>query len=163
MKGSKYSENDRLKVRHLYAKGMTTSQISKKTGIPYSTLVDWKRECEVDETFVELREDYKKRFEDTITDCIDKGTRLIQKAFGRALDEGEVLDRLLKDYKKACEEDGEEPSKEEIKALAKKISALKCEDTAKIATTVGTLYDKRALSQGKETQIVGVSFEDMPE
>lgn len=163
MRGCKYNESDRNKVTHLLAAGMTSKQINAQTGIPIRTIDDWKKSCEKTKDFAELREDYKKRFEETTSDCINKGINLIQKNFDRAIDAHEALDELLKDYMAACEEDGEELSNEQIKALAKKISALKCEDTAKIANTVGILYDKRALSQGKETSRVSVTFEDFPE
>lgn len=163
MRGCKYNESDRNKVIHLLAAGMTSKQINAQTGIPIRTIDDWKKSCEKSEDFAKLREDYKKKFEETTSDCINKGINLIQKNFDRAIDAHEALDELLKDYMAACEEDGEELSNEQIKALAKKISALKCEDTAKIANTVGILYDKRALSQGKETSRVSVTFEDFPE
>lgn len=164
MIGSKYNDNDREKAMHLFAKGMTPKEVSKETGIPYGTLRDWKSALEGSDDFNKLQQDYKKRFEEQVTNCIDVGMQLIQRNFERAKKNDEILDKLVKDYVKACERDGHALSNDEIKALGKKLSALKCEDTSKLANTIGILYDKRALSQGKETSIVSVKpFEELEE
>ncbi len=147
---------------HLLAKGMTPKQISIEMGIPITTLYSWKSQYKEDENFVELCNDYKKRFEEGVEQCIDKGTMLIKKAFDRALAKDEVINKLLKDAEKQYT--GGKLTDKQFKALVNKLNTIKCEDVLKIASTIGILYDKRALSLGKETTIVGVkSFEDMPE
>lgn len=162
MIGSKYDDQDRTKAMHLLAKGMTPKQISAEMDIPITTLYDWKSEYEEDEKFVKLRNEYKKRFEETVSRCIDSGTTLIQKTFDRALAKDDVINKLFKDAEKQYASG--KLSDKQFKAFVNKLNTIKCDDVAKIASAVGILYDKRALSQGKETAIVGVkSFEDMPE
>lgn len=163
MMGSKYNDNDRERAMHLFAQGMTAAAVSKQTGIPVGTLRDWERSNKGSEEFKELQQDYKKKFEEQVTSCIDMGMRLLQRNIERAKNNSEILDKLIKDYARACERDGHPLSNEEIKALGKKLSAIKLEDTSKLAATIGILYDKRALSQGKETSRVSVTFEDFPE
>lgn len=164
MIGSKYNDNDRERAMHLFAKGMTPKEVSNETGIPIGTLRDWRTSCKKSEHFNKLQQDYKKKFEEQVTNCIDVGMQLIQKNFDRAKENGEILDDILQRYKEVCEEDGDVLLNDEIKAIGKKISTLKCEDVSKLASVIGILYDKRALSQGKETAIVGVKpFEDLEE
>lgn len=164
MQGSRYSDDDRERAKQLLASGKTITEVSKEMSIPFSTINGWKKSFEDTENFEELRNQYKKRFDEQTTEIIDSGLLILKKRFNRALKDDEELESLLREYVDACQEDDEELTKEKLKALAGKISAMRIDDVSKISQVIGTLFDKRALSQGESTQNVNatVTFENMP-
>jgi len=164
MQGSRYSDDDRERAKQLLASGKTITEVSKEMSIPFSTVNGWKKSFEDSENFEELRNEYKKKFDKQTSEIIDAGLSILKKRFKKAEKYEDELESLLREYADACRDDDEELSKEKLKALAGKISTMKIDDVSKISQVIGTLYDKRALSQGESTQNVNatLSFENMP-
>ena len=83
----------------------------------------------------------------------------MERRLNRAIEKEEELDLFIDEVYAA---DKEEISPEEKKSLASKLRALQIQDIKALTTAVATLYDKRALAQGKSTQNVKVDVKLPP-
>jgi uncharacterized protein YdcH (DUF465 family) len=90
---------------------------------------------------------------------MEKAFRLLDRRFERALKQEEELDTLIYQIYAS---DRSEFSNEEKQMLAKKIRNLQLHDIKAISTTIGTLYDRKALCDGNATERVVVEVK-MPE
>lgn len=105
--------------------------------------------------FVKLRNEKMSEFSSQASALIQKGLTLLNKRFDRAIASEEDLDLLIDEIYAT---DKEELSQDEKNRLVNKIRALQLQDIKAITTAIGTLYDKKALADGKptaRTEVVG--------
>ena len=146
-RGQKQPNNaDRERARALLLTD-TVASVARQLGRPWSTIKDWKKEFERDNSFVKLREERKKKFVNDAWDLIDMSRRIIARRLERALDGEDVLDEL-------CDEIMQDVTPEKRKAIRDKFTALKIENVKDIAVVLGTIYDKQALANKEPTNIL---------
>ena len=126
----------------------STHKASKELGINHSTARNWTSDMsEEEKQYVEdCKKEYSEKFSEEADDIIRKGLSLIKRQFERAIEAEDELDNLMEAV--YCDTDMDYSEK---KAIIAKISRLKCENFKDISTVIGTLYDKKALSEGKTT------------
>lgn len=98
--------------------------------------------------FVKLREEKAAEFSSRASEIIQKGLTLLNMRLDRAIASEEELDLLIDEI---FATDKEELSQDEKLRLVNKIRALQLQDIRAITTAIGTLYDKKALADGKPT------------
>ena len=125
----------------------TVASVARQLGRPWSTIKDWKREFERDDSFVKLREKRKEKFVNDAWNLIDMSRRIIERRLVRALEGEDILDEL-------CDEILEDVTPEKKKAIRDKFTALKLENIKDVAVVLGTIYDKQALANKEPTSIV---------
>lgn len=125
----------------------TVASVARQLGRPWSTIKDWKREFERDDSFVKLREKRKEKFVNDAWNLIDMSRRIIERRLVRALEGEDILDEL-------CNEILEDVTPEKKKAIRDKFTALKLENIKDVAVVLGTIYDKQALANKEPTSIV---------
>lgn len=157
MQGKKYNDDVKEKAYALFDTNNNLTFISKKLGIPKSTLFGWKKaydaRTEEDENLAQVRTKKKEKF---VTDAwrgIELSNAILLRRLERAFSEENAIDRLLDAVCDECV--SQEVPYNERKALLAKVSTLHCEDLGKLVQVLGTLYDKQALVNKEETEILG--------
>ncbi len=150
--GSKYNDDIKEKAYALLIAGNNVSFVSKKLKLPYNTVGDWKKKLEKkDDNFVELRNKNKERFVEDAWKIIDLSKSLLERRLARAIESEDSIDELLDEITKL---DNKQLTDSQRKALYSKIAVIKVDDISKIATVLGTVYDKQALANKEATAIV---------
>ena len=107
------------------------------------------------EEFIELVKQKRADFSARADKIIDKGLRLLDRQLSRAIDREDEIDELIDEVYNADEDVLSDRDKNET---ARRLSRLKLEDIKALTTAIGTLYDKKALSDGKATSNTEVTF-----
>lgn len=113
-----------------------------------------------EDEFVQLRNEKMTEFSVRASEVIQKGLTLLNKRLDRAITSEEDLDILIDEI---FATDKEELTQDEKNRLVSKIRQLQLVDIKAITTAIGTLYDKKALAEGKPTDNTKVTFELPPE
>ena len=153
--GKKYDQAVIEKAYALLGAGNTISFVSKKLGIPYSTIRGWKDQpskADCEENIVKLREKKKTEFIGRAWQSISLAQTLLERKLERAVNEEDRIDELIKLVDEAAR--GEGLNQQQRQALLHKISDLRCDDIGRVSTVLGTLYDKQALANKEATEIV---------
>jgi hypothetical protein len=160
--GKKYNDDIKEQALALLSVNNNLAEVSRKTGIPETTLRTWLSKSEKSEkNIVELRAKNKEKFVNKSWEIINKAQKLIDKRMNRAIEfENEIdalIDRIAID---------DSLTDAEIKSIITKIKKLKLESATELSTVIGTLYDKQALANKEATAIVdgniGIKkFEDL--
>lgn len=149
MKKKRTTEARKKEFFKLWVYYGSTIKASTELGINPSTARNWIADLsEEEKEYIEqCKNEYAQHFSKEADEIIRKGLIIINRQFGRALECEEELDSMIEEITKDPDTDFGEK-----KALISKISRLKCENFKDISTTVATMYDKKALSEGKATQ-----------
>lgn len=124
------------------------NETARQLNIPAKTVETiYKKNIEKEE-FTKLRVQKNDEFTEKATRIIEKATTLLERRIDTALEQQNELDKILDDVMDLEDKDANYNRK---KALANKIDALQLNRLSELTTAVGTLYDKRALSQGEST------------
>lgn len=158
MRGQKHDDGLKEKALALLATNNSLSEVSRQLHVSVSTLQTWRNKHQDDAEFVNLRRKKKEEFVNSAWSIIEDAQELLKRRFERALDNEYQIDKLVEEINKL--EDAE-LTQEQRKALYRRISAIKVEDVGKIATVLGTLYDKQALVSNEPTGRVEVQLEDL--
>ena len=177
-RGQKYNDDIKEKAFALLAVNNNVQEVAKQLDLPYNTVKTWekkflkeaeeqqkvKAEAENNqeaednqdtnlrtENLVELRNKKKKEFVDSSWNIISKAQTLLERRITRALEKEDELDSLVSEIEQL---DYKDLSQEQRKALHRKMAAIKVEDVGKLATMLGTLYDKQALANNEATSKV---------
>lgn len=152
MKGKKYSPETVEKALALLATTNNICDVAKKLNLPESTVRDWAKQNK--DEFETLRTKKKKEFVENAWRIIEKANKLLEKKLDVALKNQGELDELLAKMRGEID----------YKKLAEKVKAIKIDNLSNLTTAIGTLYDKQALCNREETQIVGTrKLEDFDE
>jgi transposase len=161
--GKKRGTTEQAKVKALFAAGLAVSDISAKTGIPIRTIHDWKRKWieTDDEELAQLRIEQKNRFIEQAQRIIDKASNLIEIKIDKAVKSEREGQELLEQLERTLREAGasEEAIRSQIDELRKVVEKSKVDNLAQISTVLGTMYDKKALAEGKSTSNTSISIE----
>ena len=153
MRGQKYDKATKERAIALFETTDNVTAIAKKIKVPVETVRGWKRKynekCEKDPEFVKARALKKEQMVRDAWRGIELSVKLILRRLERALEEEQGIDELLNMVDEVCREENMTYLQKE--AIKRKIATLKCEDPAKLATVLGTLYDKQALASGDST------------
>ena len=156
-RGKKTSTEDIYNVIASWASTGSYSETARDLNMPQSTVEKIVKDNKDKPEFVKLCDEKKKRFAEKASSIIDKGMLLLERRLARAIESEEALDILIDEI---FASDKKEISHEEKKALISKVRALELYDIKALTTAIGTLYDKRALSEGAPTERVDVIAED---
>lgn len=152
MKGKKYSPEIVERALALLATTNNICEVAKKMNLPESTVRDWAKQNK--DKFEKLRTKKKQEFVENAWRIIEKANKLLEKKLDVALKNQGELDELLAKMRGEID----------YKKLAEKVKAIKIDNLSNLTTTIGTLYDKQALCNREETQIVGTrKLEDFDE
>lgn len=152
MRGKKTAPGVIYQVMALWFTNYNMRETARLLDLPLSTVKGIVDENKNAETFAELRTQKQKEFSDKATEVIEKGLLLLNRRLERAIEEEETLDELIDDIEDI---DDKEMSYQTKQATINKIRSMQLHNLKDLTTAIGTLYDKRALSQGELTQNVG--------
>jgi uncharacterized protein YjcR len=154
-----YGDREKEQAFALYAVSGNITEVAERLGIPRTTISTWIKNASPDE-LEELRRKQKERFIAEAWSIIGDAQSIIRRRMGRALLSEDAIDELVYEVENSSDE---EISREEKAALIRKLRAISCEDLSKVATVMGTMYDKAALASKEATAIIGGSLtvEDM--
>lgn len=159
-RGKKFNDDIKEKALALLATNNNAKFVADKLGLKYTTVKTWEKKfleqsntgnVPQDKDLVALRKKKKAEFVDNAWEIIEKTQSLLMKRIERALDSEDEIDQLLEEILLL---DNKNLSQEQRKALYRKISTIKVEDVGKIATVLGTIYDKQALASNEPTSRV---------
>lgn len=168
-RGKKFNDDIKEKALALLATNNNAQVVADTLGLKYTTVKTWEKKLLKDaqdkenskaNDFVELRNKKKKEFVDEAWKIIGHAQQLLARRLERALLSETEIDNLVDEIMQL---DYQDLNQEQRKALYKKVAAIKVEDVGKIATVLGTIYDKQALANGEATSIeeqVVKKFED---
>lgn len=168
-RGKKFNDDIKEKALALLATNNNAKFVADKLGLKYTTVKTWEKkfleqantgDVPQDKNLVALRKKKKAEFVDNAWEIIEKTQSLLMKRIERALDSEDKIDQLLEEILLL---DNKDLSQEQRKALYRKISTIKVEDVGKIATVLGTIYDKQALASNEPTSRVegNIRLEDL--
>lgn len=124
-------------------------ETARELDLPYMTvksIVDKNRDKP---EFVKLRNEKMNEFSSRASEIIQKGLTLLNKRLDKAIASEEDLDILIDEIYAT---DKEELSQDEKNRLVNKIRTLQVQNMKDITTAIGTLFDKKALADGKPTE-----------
>lgn len=159
-RGKKFNDDIKEKAFALLATNNNAKFVADKLGLKYTTVKTWEKkfleqantgDVPQDKNLVALRNKKKAEFVDNAWEIIEKTQSLLMKRIERALYSEDKIDQLLEEILLL---DNKDLSQEQRKALYRKISTIKVEDVGKIATVLGTIYDKQALASNEPTSRV---------
>lgn len=130
------------------------SETSRELGYAVSTVEVIVKKNKDKEEFIELVKQKRADFSTRADKIIDKGLRLLDRQLSRAIGREDEIDELIDEVY-----DAEDVLSDRDKIeTAKKLSRLKLEDIKALTTAIGTLYDKKALTDGKATSNTEIMF-----
>ena len=173
-RGKKFNDDIKEKAFALLATNNNAKVVADTLGLKYTTVKTWEKkflkEAEEQqkakdskdnvnqsvtnlrsENLIELRNKKKKEFVDNSWNIISKAQTLLERRITRALEKEDELDSLVSEIERL---DYTDLSQEQRKSLHRKMAAIKVEDVGKLATMLGTLYDKQALANNEATSKV---------
>lgn len=166
--GQKYNKDVKERAYALFDTYNNMEFISRKLGVPVSTLWGWKRKydkmTEDDPALKAAREKQKSDFVRSAWRSINMTQELLERRLRRSVEDEDLIDELLALVER--ESKGEQMSAKTRQELLGKVRALKCDDVGKLTQALGILYEKQALANREETEILGGSlsverFEDL--
>lgn len=163
--GQKYNDDIKEQAYAYFDTYNNMEFISRKLGVPVSTLWGWKRKydkrADGDPMVEAVRAERKKQFVRSAWRSINMTQEILERRLRRAVEDEDLIDELLRLVD--AEARGENVSQKLREGLLAKISALKCEELGQLVKTLGVLYDKQALAAGDPTDILGGigKFEDL--
>lgn len=124
-------------------------ETSRELNLPVTTVKSVVDNNKDKPEFVKLRNEKMSEFSQKASEIIQKGLTLLDKRFDRALSFEDDLDILIDEI---FNTDKDELSQDEKNRLVNKIRALQLQDIKAVTTAIGTLFDKKALSDGQPTE-----------
>lgn len=158
-RGKKTSPEVVYEIMTSWAITNSYKETARKLGLSDTTVKDIVCRNKDKPEFVKLRTEKMNEFSEKASEIIGKGLTLLNKRFDRAIEQEENLDILIDEIYAT---DREELSQDEKNRLVVKIRNLQLYDIKAITTAIGTLYDKKALSDGKSTENIVVDVK-LPE
>lgn len=124
------------------------SETARALNMPMTTVEKIVKDNRDKPEFVKLCEEKRNDFSKKASRIIDKGLELIDRRLSVALDKQEELERLIDEIGGLS--DDEMPFKTRVATInvIKEVQIQKIKD---VSTMIGTLYDKKALADGKPT------------
>lgn len=158
-RGVKTDNKTIAKIITSYALTNSYNATAKELKISESTVryIIKKQKKENNKEFTKIYEEKKELFQDKANIIIDKALELLKKRYDKALENEAELDEMISIIMSA---DKEDMDYQEKLAVVKKIGRLQLNSLSEITTSMGTLYDKVRLAEGKSTGNINVSYEE---
>lgn len=158
-RGVKTDNKTIAKIITSYALTNSYNATAKELKISESTVryIIKKQKKENNKEFTKIYEEKKELFQDKANRIIDKALELLKKRYDKALENEAELDEMISIIMAA---DKEDMDYQEKLAVVKKIGRLQLNSLSEITTSMGTLYDKVRLAEGKSTGNINVSYEE---
>ncbi len=153
-RGSTYPTETKTKAIAMYAELGNVAEVARQMELPEATVRVWVNEAKKTDAFAEYQRLKKEEFIADASRIIKKGTKLIEKQLDSALENSEKFEKLIS----SIMADGELNVKDK-KDLVSAIRQMELKNPRDLAVTVGTIYDKRALSTGESTENATVRVE----
>ena len=153
MKGKKTDNETIYKVMLSYIVTRNYSETARTLDMPESTVRRIVEDNKDKEEFAKLCDEKRNEFVEKADKIIFKATELLERRIDTALEQQYELDMLIDTV---IDADDDDISRQEKASIAKKLSKLQVNSLSEIATSLGILYDKRALAKGESTANVGV-------
>ncbi len=166
-KGKKTDDKTISEAMAMLAVCNNMAEVARKFNVSRSTIIYWRRqydkeaEAKGELNIEQLRAQNKKEFTARAWKNIGQVQSILERRLGRALDDEDVLDQIVEEVENLKRED---LTDEQRISFYKRINAIKVENVRELAILLGTLFDKQALANKEETNIIGVKkledFED---
>ena len=155
-RGAKYSDEIKEKAFARFYAGDAVAEIAKDLKVPRSTVSGWVKKSPQD-NLSDLREKHRKEFIERANRIIDKGMRLLEERFEKALSKEEEINLIIDEIARSGEDVISDKAKVDI---IRKLRELLVYDPKAIAVAIGTVYDKRDRSEARaeEKDAGGVVF-----
>ena len=124
------------------------NETSRQLNIPVKTVEKIYKENKDKEEFAKLCIEKKDEFARKATAIINKATTLLERRLDTALNNQDELDEIIE---KVWEMDKKDNNELQKKAIVNKINKMQLNSLSEITTALGTIFDKRNLSEGKST------------
>lgn len=148
-RGKKITQEDIEAIMTAYSINPNNiSEVARSVNRPASTVRDVIKKNKDDDRYVQLREKKKDEFVDKATRIINLGTDLLEKRMKTALNKAEEIE-LTMDYISGLDDD--DVSYKEKLSMLRQMNKIQLNSLNEITTAIGTMYDKRALSNGEST------------
>ena len=160
-RGVKTNNKTKAKIMTSYALTNSYNATAKELKISDSTVKSVIENNK--EEFEKVQEQKKELFQDKANVIIDKALELLKRRFNKALDNEDELEELIDIVYRSNDPNADESDKlshKEKREIARKISRLELNNLSEITTSLGTLFDKVRLAEGKSTGNINVSYED---
>ncbi|MBQ9744481.1 MAG: hypothetical protein IJW19_05080 [Clostridia bacterium] len=158
-KRAKLTEAIKGKLKAECAINMNNCDIAEKFGIAESTVRKYRKEFEKDPDYANLCDIKKQEFIELGWDTILNSSQLVNKRIKRANKSEEEMDKLLHETMQVMLKESDKFNAATIEAFVKKFVALQVMDMSKVASILGTIYDKVALAEKQPTQNINASFD----
>lgn len=153
-KDIRYGDREKELAFALYAVSGNISEVAEKMNIPRTTVSGWLKNASPDE-LEGIRRKQKENFIAEAWEIIGNAQNLIRRRIGRAVKSEDAIDELVFAVEQTPDA---ELSRDDKKALIKKLRLISCEDISKVAVVMGAMYDKAALASKEATAILGGSL-----
>lgn len=124
------------------------NETSRQLNVPVKTVEKIYKENKDKEEFTKLCTQKKEEFAEQATRIINKATSLMEQRIDLATEHENELEEIIDEIWMTDKKEMNETKK---KALVAKIAGMQLYSLKELAVAVGTMYDKRALSQGDTT------------
>ena len=158
-RGKKTSPEDIYKIMTSWIVTQNYSETARELSIAESTVEKIVKENKDSPEFVKLWDEKKQDFAKKAGDIIDKGMLLLERRFDRAIEQETMLDMFIDEI---ASENKVKLSQVEKSLLITKLRAMQLQDIKAITTAIGTLFDKKALADGKATERMSIEIK-MPD
>ena len=143
----------------MLASGTASSDVAKELGLPVGTVSSWLCKWKDNPEFQKLQKEKKDVFAEKAKEICDLGQTLLIRRLQRALECEDEIDELIDIVKTASSLELNGPARQ---GVLSKLREIKVDDIKSIGVTVGTMFDKKQLADGKPTENVGITrFEDL--
>lgn len=158
-KRTKITEAVKGKLKAECAINTNNCDIAEKFGIAESTVRKYRKEFEKDPDYANLCEHKKEEFIKLGWDTIINSSQLVNRRIKRANESEKEMDVLLRGIIDIMTKDPERFNASAIETFVKKFIPLQVMDMSKVASVLGTIYDKVALASKEPTQNINASFD----
>ena len=157
MRGKTTTPEDIYRIMASWAVTNNVNETAKRLDMAESTVRKIVKENKDKEEFTKLCDEKKAEFSQKASEIIKKGMTLLERRFNRAIEHETELDILIDEI---FATNKTEISQDEKTKLVTKIRALQLQDIKAITVAVATMYDKKALADGKPTERIDVIGDD---
>lgn len=151
-RGVKTDRQTEYDIMTSYALTNSYNATAKEFGVSHTTVKDI-----IDrnhEEYVKIQQQKKEDFVNRSNRIIDKMTNLLDRRVTRALDKEDEIDETIDfilDIDENAEDKDEKMTYKEKINLVKKLNKISINNMNEITTSLGTIYDKTRIAQGKDT------------
>lgn len=158
-KRTKLTEELKGKLRAECAINTNNTDIAAKYHIAEATVRKYRKEFENDPAYANLCDRKKEEFINLGWDTIINSSEILNKRVKRANEQEKELEKLLREAVQGMLKNKETFSQHDLESFVKRFVSIQLIDMSKLASVLGTIYDKVALASKEPTQNISASFD----